>query len=328
MQTLEHPVSQQAQARPVEWAIAVFGYNEAASLPRCLEAVVRAGQGRTVDVTVVLNGSTDQSPDVAMAAMRRLGLRGRIALIPQADKSNAFNQYVHRLRVPAPFHVFVDAYAAITPDSLTWLARALHDAPEANGAAAVPSTGRSAAVLRQQMQKEPGLHGSLFMLRGSFLERMAAQNLRLPLNFYRGDGLIASLVLHDLDAHSGDWKPHRVVVEPRATWEGPVLRPWQWNDLRRYWRRQLQQARGRLQWPALRQVIYDPARPPGASGFAAMPAEADALVLSWIAESPAERTPRWSRDLFGALALRRMRRAPPPPPEERLLPRVLMEFTP
>jgi hypothetical protein len=55
---------------------------------------------------------------------------------------------------------------------------------------------------------------------------------------------------------------------------------------------------------------------------------ADAVVLSWIAESRAERTPRWSRDLFGALALRRMRRAPPPPPEERLLPRVLMEFTP
>jgi hypothetical protein len=324
MQTLEQAEAQVERVQPVDCAIAVFAYNEAAYLPRCLDAVARAGQDQAMDVTVVLNGSTDASPDVAMAAMRRLGLRGRIGLIPQADKSNALNQYIHRLRVPAPLHAFVDAYAAITPDSLGLLARALRDAPEALAAAAVPSTGRSAALLRQQMQAQPGLHGSLFMLRGSFVERMAAKGLRLPLNFYRGDGLLSSMVLHDLDAHSGDWQPHRMVVEPRATWDGPVLRPWRWSDLRRYWRRRLQQARGRLQWPALRQAIYDPAR----GGFAAMPPEADALALSWLAEAPAERAPRWWRDPFGALALRRMRQAPPPPPPEKLLPRVLMEFAP
>lgn len=324
MQTLERVAEQAVRAQPVDCAIAVFAYNEAAYLPRCLDALARAGQGQATDVTVVLNGSTDASPEVAMAAMRRLGLRGRIALIPQADKSNALNQYIHRLRVPAPLHAFVDAYAAITPDSLRLLAQALRDTPEANGAAAVPSTGRSAALLRQQMQEQPGLHGSLFMLRGGFVERMAAKGLRLPLNFYRGDGLLSSLLLHDLDAHGGDWQPRLIVVEPRATWEGPVLRPWRWSDLRRYWRRQLQQARGRLQWPALRQAIYNPA----GGGFASMPPEADALTLSWLAEAPAERSPRWWRDPFGAMALRRMRQTPPPPPEERLLPRVLMEFAP
>jgi hypothetical protein len=225
MQTLEQAEAQVERVQPVDCAIAVFAYNEAAYLPRCLDAVARAGQDQAMDVTVVLNGSTDASPDVAMAAMRRLGLRGRIGLIPQADKSNALNQYIHRLRVPAPLHAFVDAYAAITPDSLGLLARALRDAPEALAAAAVPSTGRSAALLRQQMQAQPGLHGSLFMLRGSFVERMAAKGLRLPLNFYRGDGLLSSMVLHDLDAHSGDWQPHRMVVEPRATWTARCCAP-------------------------------------------------------------------------------------------------------
>ncbi|MFC7552380.1 glycosyltransferase family A protein [Pseudoroseomonas wenyumeiae] len=160
MRTLEWVATQAGQAQAVDWAVAVFAHNEAASLSRCLEAVARAGQGQAIDVTAVLNGSTDASPDVAMAAMRRLGLRGRIALIPQADKSNALNQYIHRLRVPAPLHAFVDGYAAITPDLLRLLAQALRDAPEALAAAAVPSTGRSAALLRQQMQECPGLHGS------------------------------------------------------------------------------------------------------------------------------------------------------------------------
>jgi glycosyltransferase involved in cell wall biosynthesis len=327
MQTLERPAPRVAAADAVEWAVAVFAHNEASALPRCLEALARAGRGHALHVTVVLNGSTDASSAVAMALMRRHGLRGRICLIPQADKANAFNQYLHRLRVPAPLHAFVDAYAAIAPDALARLAQALRDAPEAHGAAAVPSTGRSAARLRRQMQAQPGLHGSLFMLRGSFLERMAAQGLRLPLNFYRGDGLISSLVLHDLDAHAGDWRHERLVVEPGATWEGPVLRPWRWGDLRRYWRRQVQQARGRLQWPALRQVLYDASMPPGAAGFAAMPAEADALVLRWLDADPARHAPRWWRDPLAVLALRRMRQAPPPR-AERLLPRVLMEFTP
>lgn len=317
-------MAQAARTQPVDWAVAVFAHNEASFLPRCLDALARAGQGQTLDVNVVLNGSTDASPDVAMAAMRRLGLRGRIVLIPEADKSNALNQYIHRLRAPAPLHAFVDAYAAVMPDSLRLLAQALRDAPDALGAAAVPSTGRSAALLRQQMLEHPGLHGSLFMLRGGFVERVADLGLRLPLHFYRGDGLLSSMVLHDLDAHGGGWVPGRIVVEPRATWDGPVLRLWRWNDLRRYWRRRLQQARGRLQWPALRQVLYDPAQ----TGFAALPPEADALTLSWLAEAPAERTPRWWRDPFGALALRRMRQTPPPPPEDRLLPRVLMEFAP
>ena len=307
-----------------EWEVAVSAHNEAAHLPACLRALALAGQGHRMAVTVLLNGSTDRSPEVAMAAMREAGLRGRVVRIPHADKSNAFNQYAYRLRGRAPVQVFVDAYATVAPDALALLAAALRDAPAAQAAAAVPSSGPSAPALRAQMIEMPGLHGSLFALRGAFLDRFVAAGLRLPLGLYRGDGLLSSLVLHDLDALGGDWQHERIVVEPRATWTAPVVRPWRWRDARRQARRLVQQARGRLQWPVVKDRIYDRA---AAAGFAALPPQADEAALAWIAADPARR-PSWWKDPFGALAVRRMRAAPAAPAERDLLPQVLMETAP
>ncbi|MCR0985118.1 glycosyltransferase [Roseomonas populi] len=292
-----------------EWAAAVFGRNEAAFIAGCIRALARAGEGRDLHVTVLLNGTTDASAALASAALHEAGLRGRVFLIPQADKANALNQFIHALRPRAETGFFVDAYAVVEPDALYRLAAGLREHPKAQAAAAVPSTGRSAAALRRRMRVEPGLHGSLFALRGGFLDRIAAAGLRLPLGFYRGDGLIGSLVMHDLDAARGGWRPERLLVEERATWSAPRLNPLRWQDARRHWHRLIQQGRGRLQWAALRDTLY--AADGAAGGFGAMPHNADRQVLEWIARAPAVREPRPWRDPFAALALRRMRRAPP-----------------
>jgi glycosyltransferase involved in cell wall biosynthesis len=302
-----------ATPRP-RWCAVVFARNEAAAIGPCLHALARAGRGAELEVCVVLNGSTDASASVAAEALREARQRGRIWSIAEADKANAINQFVHALRPPAETCFFVDAYAAVAPDALAWLHAALEAAPAAQAAAAMPSTGLSARRLRRAMRRQPGLHGSLFALRGSFLDRMARQGLRLPLGFYRGDGLIGSLVLHDLDAMGGGWQEDRLVLEPRATWRVTPGRPWRLADLQRHWRRLIQQGRGRLQWPAIRAAIY-----PG--GFEALPADADAHVLRWIGASA--EAPRLWRDPFAALALARMRAAEP---RQDLTPRLLLEL--
>lgn len=307
------------------WSVAVFGRNEAPWLRDCLLALARAGDGMTMDVTVLLNGTTDASPAIAVAALREAALHGRVCLIDHADKANAFNQFLYRVRPEAETYFFVDAYAVVAPDALRQLARRLRERPAANGAAALPSTGRSAAALRRRMMEQPGLHGSLFALSGAFMQRLALEGLCLPLGLYRGDGLLGSFAMHDLDAHGGGWRDERLAMVPQATWAAPVLHPWRWRDARRQWRRLLQQARGRLQWLAIRQAIYDASRPADAAGFAALPVDADRLVLDWMAEAP-ERRPRWWRDPLAALALRRMRRVRLPTPPQ-LLPRVMAEIT-
>lgn len=288
---------------PVQWAAVVFARNEAGSIAGCIAALAAAGRGvADLDIAIILNGTGDDSAGRAAAALRAAGRPGRIWAIEEGCKANAFNQYVHRLRPAARTYFFIDGYAAVAEDALRRLAAALDAAPMAQAAAATPSTGRSAARLRAHMIREPGLHGSLFALRGTFVQRIAQAGFRLPLRMYRGDGLIGSMVLHDLDTADGGWRPERIVVEPGATWRAPDLRPWRARDLRRHWNRLVQQARGRLQWGAVRAAIY-----PG--GYAALPADADDSALRWMAAAPG-RQPAFWRDPMGALAMARMRAQP------------------
>jgi hypothetical protein len=298
------------------WSAVIFARNEAPTLGPCIRALARAAEDAQLQVTVLLNGTTDNSAEAALTALREARQPGRIFAIARGDKANAVNQFVHHLRPPAPAHVFVDAYAAVAPDALRHLYAALSAQPGALAAAALPSSGRSAEALRAAMLRNPGLHGSLFALRDSFLDRVVAQGLQLPLGLYRGDGLLGSFVMHDLDAAEGGWKTERLALVPEATWTAPSLQPWRVRDWRRQWRRLIQQARGRLQWAALREDIYP-------HGFSALPQDADARVLRWVAADPGRRTPRPWRDPFAALALAEMRR---PSPTADLAPRLVAEW--
>ncbi len=300
------------------WSVAVFGRNEAPTLGSCLAALAAAGRGINLEVAVMLNGCTDDSTLVARRAMERLGLHGLVCSIPFADKSNAINAWLHDLAPAADTYVCVDAYAMVAPDALQQLGAALAAAPTALAAAAMPSTGRSAQHLRQTMRQYSGLHGSLFALRGGFVARLRAAGLRLPVGLYRGDGLLGAIVLHDLDAVGTARNDERIALVPKATWATPRLRPWRPADLVRYLRRQVRQARGRLESAAIREVIYR-------AGFAGLPADANRMIAEWAAADPRSRAPRFWRDPLGWLALRQARHATPPDPRS-LVPEILARF--
>lgn len=263
----------------VDWSIAVFARNEAASLPGCLQAIEEAARGVTAHLTVILNGTTDESHDVLRREMGRLAPLASGYVIPFADKANAWNQFVYALRPRAWVYFFIDAYARVDAAALRELADSLEADNHANAAAAVPSTGRSAAALRAAMIAEGGLHGSLFALRRSFLDRLTADGLRLPIGLYRGDGLIGSFVRHDLDARR-PWDRTRIRVAPGATWRTRPLSPWRPSDIRRQARRMIQQRRGRCEAEALRRIIRE-------AGFKALPLFADLMLADWLRETRA-----------------------------------------
>jgi hypothetical protein len=294
--------------------VAVIGRNEAGVLGGCLDALGASVLSRPIDVTVLLNGCTDASAEVAVAGFRRNRLAGRVMTIDQPDKANAINQYLHALRPAAGLHVFVDAYAAVAPDAIAWLAAALRRHPAANAAAAVPTSGRSAAAFRAMQREQSTIHGSLFALRDTFVARLVALGLRLPVGLYRGDGLLGSFLLHDLDAAHGAWDRQRIVVTPEATWTvGPALR----RDIGRHARRLVRQGRGRLENEAIKRLIY-----PG--GFAALPESADSMIRDDLARHP-QAAPRWWRDPAAWLALRQIVGAAPIDPA-RLVPRLVAAF--
>ncbi len=289
----------------VDWSVSIYGRNEAATIGDCLTSVLAAAGGRSLHVAVMLNGCTDRSAQIA-AATARGAAEVDIYTIAHADKSNAWNQFVHRLRPPARTYFFVDAYAAVAPQSFSALARALAEAPGANAAAALPSSGRSAPALREAMLRNGGLHGSLFALSSRFLDRLTQTGWRLPVGLYRGDGLINSMAVHDLGATT-PWQSARVVSSPEATWRTRPQRPFRPADAVRHLRRRVRQARGRMEVAAIQDIIYR-AEPEG--GFGALPNWADAMLLDWIAADPARR-PTWRSNFFGMLAARNLRRTPP-----------------
>jgi hypothetical protein len=305
--------------RQVDWSIAVFARNEAAVLGPCLASLAAAAAGRNALVTLILNGTTDDSAASLALLAREAGIALDVQQIAFGDKSNAWNQFIHAARPQAQTYFFVDAYAMPAPGALAALEQRLAEAPQANAAAAVPSCGRAAEATRAAMLERPALHGSLFALRGTFVERIAAAGLRLPVGLYRGDGLIGSFVVHNLDALGHPWTLELIAVAPAATWAVKPLSMLRVRDIRRRVVRLLRQGRGSLEDAAIKACVYR-------TGFAGLPRYADRMILDWIAADPAARTPSLRRDPFGWLAARALQ--PPREPDEAALAAHRLLFTP
>lgn len=291
------------------WSVAIFARNEAAALGDCLHHLAAAARYQDVVATVLLNGTRDGSHAALRDVLDGLDLRARVYEIPYADKANAINQFIHRVRPEAETYFFLDGYVSMAEPALGEMAATLAAAPQAHAVASLPTQGRSAAAMRQAIITRKAIAGGLFGLTGAFVRDLAASGLRLPVGYYRGDGLLGSFAVHDLDCLARPWNLERVVVAERAEWATPPRSLWRWRDLQRHLHRKVRQGRGRLEDAAVTDLIYR-------EGFRALPPDADRLILDWIAGDPAARTPGWRRDPFAALALRRIRTARPVAPAD------------
>lgn len=285
-----------------EWNVAVFSHNEAARIGLCIASIAQAIGNRRALVTVVLNGTTDDSAAIAWQAARAHALPIEIYNIPLADKANAIDQFFYKLRVPARMYFCVDGYVKIGPRSFEAMAAGLADRPAAVAATGIAINGRTMPISREEILELGGkLQGQLHALRPEFLDRMVAQGISLPIGLYRGDGLLGSMASHDLDAIGTQWDPSRVVGVAEATFEIPTLSPFVPRDLRRQFRRKIRQMRGHLENAAIKTVIYQ-------RGFAALPAYADEMIATYLDQHGVLPTTLPDR-FFMRLALRQHRAA-------------------
>src|ERR1700676_3158721 len=98
---------------PWDWNLAVFCRDERWSIARCIESIADASSGRRTLVTLIVNGSSDDSAALALAAAEKRGLPIAVYTIAHSDKSNAINRFFYELREPAHHYFFVDAYVKI-----------------------------------------------------------------------------------------------------------------------------------------------------------------------------------------------------------------------
>ena len=287
---------------PWDWHISVVCQNEAARIGGCLYSIRQAIGSRRALVTLNLNGSTDNSNVVARRTAHECGLSLQVYRTQAADKSNALNQFIYTLREPARMYVFVDGYVRIGPGALAGLDDCLASHPYAMAATGVALNGRTMRLATQKTLEEGGvLHGQLHALRPEFLDRMVRQKIQLPLGTYYGDGLMGSLVNHNLDALGQAWDTNRIIGVGDATYEIATLSMFRPRDLRRQFRRKIRQMRGKVQNQAMKEIIYR-------DGFAALPANADDLVRRHISKHGVPAVSLMDRP-FMALALHQIRGA-------------------
>lgn len=170
-----------------EWGVAIIAARE--SLPTLcatLRATLSAANPLTT-VDIIINGNPKLADEIALFCASDHSIAAtpgpfiRVWEIGVGDKANAWNQYIERIWPRARVTFFIDGYARPQPESLGKLAEAMASDSGLLAATGVPSVGRTAAALRQEMLESGGIHGNLFALGGSTVHDLLALKFRLPL---------------------------------------------------------------------------------------------------------------------------------------------------
>jgi hypothetical protein len=205
--------------------------------------------------------------------------------IPLGDKCNAWNVFIHETipsRAPdREVYFFMDGDARVVPGSFSAMAKALEADPRAHAASAVPMSGKSSEANRREQLKERGLVANLYSLRGTFVSRLRAQGVRMPLKLEGDDGLIGALVKWDLDPKNNRFDDRLIVPCGDAGFIFESMSPWRLSDWWVYWKRAVRYGRRRFEFQLLGQSLK-------AHGLAGLPRDitelyerSDKLSLRW-----------------------------------------------
>ena len=256
-------------------SIAVFAYNEAASIASCLDAIQAcAGEGE-LTARVLINGCSDATESI-VRAYRPRGFSIVPVVIDRGDKANAWNAYVHEQAPPdVDFHVFTDGDMQIQPGTVKGFARCFAEQSAAQGCAGLPVSGRSRPAFRDKLTKNRELAGNLYALRGDCVMRFRRVGLRLPFGMFGEDGLVSTLVKYDLDT-LGELRDDRIAVSEEGGFAFSPLSPWKLGDVRIYRNRKRRYAMRRQQAMLLYPLLYE-------NGVGAMPEHVVDLYVSRFA---------------------------------------------
>jgi len=273
------------------WAVVIFACREPLpQLQQTLDAALLSAASCAV-VHVLVNGN----PTLAQALVAALAQRPaapagsgsspaiQVWSIPLGDKANAWNQYIHQLWAGEDIAFFIDGYVRLNANAVELLGPAVIANGHALGGSGVPTMGRTAKALRQDIITHSGFHGNFCCIKGDAIRQMRDQHIRLPVGLYRTDGLMRAILVYSLDPAQHAWDESRIHVHPEASWQIDPARWWRLQDVRAFFKRHFRQVRGSLENAALKDHLARRLRSP-----AELPATATELVLEWVKRCPGE----------------------------------------
>jgi hypothetical protein len=293
-----------------EIAAAVISSRESPeTLWRTLRRTVDEIEASSGIVDVIVNGKRELA-DCLIRLMKqdsRLGSHRVVArcwFLACGDKAHAWNTYVHELWPDAATTVILDGYVEVARGAFKGIASALDEKAGTLAATGVPSVGRSARRLGEEMKADGGIHGNLFGLSKEAVVRIRSERFRLPVGIYRVDAMIGAAIFKEFKASGSRWDSSRVAVLPEVTWWFDTLKWWRPDDIRTHLRRMSRQYQGRLENLAFRDFFIRRQLPLGR-----LPRTALELIEDWIIQAPAEAKATLGRFSPRAYALKRLREA-------------------
>lgn len=280
------------------WPVAVFAHNEARNIVACLDSL-QAAAAVPPNCYVLANACSDATESLVRSYAREHP-NVHLVMIELGDKANAWNVFMHQVAWPNASAVFfMDGDVRATPGALDIMARVLAGQPAANGVSALPGSGRGVAAFRRDMLAHHGIAGNLYGLRATFVERIRARGIHMPVGTIGEDALIGAMLKWDLSGETR-WDNARIVVAQQAGFEFDSVSPWLPREWKKYFRRRVRYSVRGYQNRMLGRAIQP-------AGFEALPARIEALYARY----PEILKPAWrgADTLFDWLAVRQMRAA-------------------
>lgn len=293
------------------WAIVVFASRETVDvLLLSVQAACMAGRGRA-QIDVLVNGN----PGLARELAARIGSATagaggpvvNIWSIAQGDKANAWNQYIHAVWSGQHLAFFIDGYVRLNPDAVALLGNDMVAKPSLLGGTGVPSTGKSAAAVREKMMQHGGFHGNFCCVTGHVIAQLRQRRIALPLGLYRVDSLMGALLSFGLHPQNNDWNHRRILVHPIATWQTDPKHWWRLADVKAKLKRVFRQSRGVLENEAVKHHFLTCKSSPEQ-----LPHTAAALVLGWADACPAQLNTLCRRNPLTKRAFSQIKKTLPP----------------
>lgn len=195
--------------RKLSVTIAILAHNEEGRIASCLNSLPI--DQADLNIHVIVNGSQDKTAEIA----NEIAARHANIMVhnwPEGGKSRSWNRFVFDcVDQYSDAHIFVDGDAYIKSGSVDALVTTLFEKEEVNAAAGMPLNGRNVAFYQKEMQRMHGIFGDLYAVKGSFLQKMKDQNIRLPNDLVGDDALIGALAKCDLKDEAS-WDDSRVAI--------------------------------------------------------------------------------------------------------------------
>lgn len=264
------------------WTVAIFSSRETSDvLQKTVRAAIVACADVPSTVEILVNGNPglvhETSVFLDTLSPKPTSCTVRLWHIAGADKSHTWNQFLYQIAPANELTFFIDGYVWLKSDALRLLAHSLEENPDALAGTGVPTAGQTAATLKKAMLTSGGMHGNLYCVRHTVLEKLKESGFKLPVGLYRNDSLLGAIFYYNLNPAQFKWTPSRVVVNPTATWDLSTHKSSIWSYMLMIWKRRVRQCQGALENIAVRDHLSLQRRPPHE-----LSSSAALMVTSWV----------------------------------------------